>query len=175
MIALAQTASAHDEVIQSWLAEVLALKPGKRAKWKGVLVNQTGTRGIIRYADAGVSIAGVCTHFVQKLNEERKGKRGTTDDWIPVFSFTDRDTIVERQAKASEYVAVIAPNGARPTACDPRLENVIYVDGVSPLEGDTDDIRHQVRDQMRVNATGNHTARHHAIRVPTGASEPVRG
>ena len=43
MIALVQTASAHDEVIQGWLAEVLALKPGKRAKWKGVLVNQTGT------------------------------------------------------------------------------------------------------------------------------------
>ena len=85
MIVEVQTTSVPDEVIQCWLVQVLALKPSKRAEWKGQLVNQTGTLGIVRYEAAGVSVADICTHFVQKVNEERKGKRGTTDDCIPVF------------------------------------------------------------------------------------------
>jgi len=174
-----------------WLAQTLALKPSKRLKWKGVLVNQTGTRGVIRYDTAGLSVAGFHTHFVQKLNEERKGKRRTDDDWIPVFSFSQRMALVESQANTWENVGVCTPDGARPLAHDARLENVHFVsiaarvpvtleslrvdDNARPFRGDVAAVREQTRAQVRENATGNHTARHHPVRVHTAAGEPVRG
>ena len=182
----AQTSSVPDDVMNLWLAQTLALKPGKRAKWKGVLVNQTGTRSVIRYDIAGLSVAEFHTHFVQKLNEERKGKRGTEDTWIGVFSFSQRAAMVEAQARLCKHVVVATPDGARPAAHD-GLQNVHFGrlgrtlaslridDGARPFEGDSATVREQIRAQVGENATGNHTARHHSIRVRTAAGEPVRG
>ena len=183
----AQTSSVLDAVMNDWLAQTLALKPGKRAKWKGVLVNQTGTRSVIRYDTAGLSVAGFHTHFVQKLNEERKGKRGTDDDWIPVFSFSQRAALVEAQARLCKHVVVATPDGARPAAYDDHLQNVHFGrlgrtlaslridDSARPFEGDSAAMREQICAQVGENATGNHTARNHSIRVRTAAGEPVRG
>ena len=37
------------------------------------------------------------------------------------------------------------------------------------------EMRAQVDEQIRTNATGNHTSRAHRVSVPTAAGQPVRG
>ena len=121
--------------MQRWIAEVLALKPNKRVKWNGHLDNQTRTRSIICYYAAGLREAGVQTHFVQKLNEERKGKRGTNEDWISASSFSDRATIVDNQVRICNSVTILTPEGTRPLPTANASENVYYHNGSSLIGG----------------------------------------
>jgi len=167
-----QTSSAPDAVVERWQAEIDALKASKRPKWKGYMQNQTGVRSVVRYDPAGVSIEGLRTHFVHKLSEERKAKRCTERDWIPVLSFSAKTAMVN--AKEQENLVMLAPTGARSVITEGmRLDRVYTTEG-EPIYGDEAAVRAQIQEQIGANATGNHSARHRPIRVPTAAGQPVR-
>ena len=168
-----QTSSVPDAVVERWQAEIDALRASKRPKWKGYMQNQTGVRSVVRYDPAGVSVEGLRTHFVHKLSEERKAKRCTERDWIPVLSFSARSAMAN--AMEQENLVMLAPTGARSVVPEGmRLDHVYSAEG-EPIRGDDAAVREQIQEQIGANATGNHSARHHPIRVPTGAGQPVRG
>ena len=170
-----QISSVHDAAVDLWLAEVHALKPAKRGRWKGIMINQSGARSSVRYCAQGISVGGAMTFFQQRLPADRKGSRGTELDWIPVFSLSARASLINAQME-SRRVALITPMGARPILTDDqRVEDLVFVGQAAPITGDADVVCAQVREHVDVNATGNHRSRHHAIRVPTAGGEPVRG
>ena len=105
-----QISSVPDKAIEQWQAEIATLKASKRLKWKGSMQNQTGVLSVVRYSPAGVEVLGVKTHSLHKLSAERKAKRNTESDWLPVLSFTSRDAALNYEAS---NVFMFAPSGAR--------------------------------------------------------------
>ena len=158
-----------------WLAEVRALKVGKRCRWKGVMTNQSGVRSTVRFCPEGVSFHGATTFFQHRLSADRKGSRGTELDWIPVFSYSARASLLNARME-SRRVELITPAGARPIVTDDqRTEDLGFVGPAAPIVGDAEAVTAQVQEQIDSNATGNHRSRHHAVRIPTAGGEPVRG
>ena len=168
-----QTSSVPDAVVERWQAEIDALKASKRPKWKGYMENQTGVRSVVRYDPAGVSVGGLRTHFVHKLSEERKAKRCTELDWIPVLSFSARSAMAN--ARERENLVMLTPSGTRPVIPEGMRLDHVYSTAGEPIRGDEAAVREQIREQIGANATGNHCARNHPIRVPTAPGQSVRG
>ena len=168
-----QMSSVADCIIELWLSEVRALKQSKRPKWKGVMHNQTGCNSVVRYVPDGVCMGGQTTYFVHKLSQERQAKRGTSETWLPVFSFTARAAI--QSELDTDYTRVImrTVEGARPVV--DHEPQVAYAGEGPVVARDQDEIRALIEEQIRANATGNHTARNRPIRVPTATGQPVRG
>ena len=81
-----QTSSVANDLMEEWEEEVAALKLSKKQKWKGSMRNQSGVIALVKYVPDGVRVDSVTTHFVHKLNAQRKGGRGTELAWIPVLS-----------------------------------------------------------------------------------------
>ena len=168
-----QMSSVPDEAVEQWQAEIDALKAGKRLKWKGVMQNQTGARSVVRYDPAGVNFMGVKAHFVHKLSEERKGKRDTEIDWLPVLSFSAKAAMTN--AWNQKDVVTFAPSGARPMIPEGIRSDCTYHTGGEAIQGDPATVRELIQEQINTNATGKHSARNHPIHVPTAAGQPVRG
>ena len=168
-----QTSTVPDAVVEQWQAEIDALKAAKRPKWKAFMQNQTGVRSVVRYDPAGMSIEGVRTHFVHKLSEERKAKRCTELDWIPVLSFSAKSAMAN--AMEREHLVMLTPSGTRPVIPEGMRFDHVYSTEGEPIRGDEAAVREQIREQIDANATGNHCARNHPIRVPTAPSQSVRG
>ena len=170
-----QISSVPDAAVDMWLAEVHALKPAKRGRWKGIMTNQSGARSSVRYCAQGISVCGATTFFQHRMSAERKGSRNTELDWIPVFSYSARASLLNAQME-SRRVKLITPAVARPILTDDqRTENLVFVGRAAPITGDAAAVRDQVCEQTDVNAPGNHRSRHPASRVPTAGGEPVRG
>ena len=72
-----QTSSVANELMKEWEEEVAALKFSKRQKWKGSMRNQSGVISLVKYVPDGVRVDSVTTHFVHKLDAQRKGGRST--------------------------------------------------------------------------------------------------
>ena len=171
-----QISSVADAFVEAWLAEVAALKPAKRAQWKGTMINQAGVRSAVRYCPDGVTTFGETTHFLQKLSAQRKGSRDTELDWLPVYSFSARASLMNRQMAQDATVVLTTPPGARPILTrDQCTENMLFTGGGAPMTGNHVALCAQICEQTDANATGNHSSRHHPIRVPTAAGQPVRG
>ena len=168
-----QMSSVPDEAVEQWQLQIDALKPGKRLKWKGTMQNQTGARSVVRYDPAGVNFMGVKTHFVHKLSAERKAKRSTESDWLPVLSFSAKAAMLN--ALQQEEVIMFAPDGARSVITEGMRSDRMYYMAGEPIRGDEAAVREQIQEQIDANATGNHCARNHAIRVPTAPGQPARG
>ena len=168
-----QMSSVPDEAVEQWQAEIDALKAGKRLKWKGVMQNQTGARSVVRYDPAGVNFMGVKTHFVHKLSEERKAKRSTESDWLPVLSFSAKAAMLN--AIQLKNVVMSAPGGARSVISEGMRPDRTYHTGGDAIQGDPATVRELIQEQINTNATGKHSARNHPIHVPTAAGQPVRG
>ena len=151
------THSVHDQDMGRWQQEIAPLRASKRAKWKGCLINQSGERQIVRWTPASIDVQGAKTNFITKLNDQRKGCRRVASEWLPVLSISSRDDMHKHMAE--QYcVNLAAPRGAR-----------LIASGCSQEE-----VERLVTGQILRNHTGNHTPHRHAIRVPTGAGEPVR-
>ena len=172
----AQISSVADAFVEAWRVEVLALKPAKRAKWKGTMINQTGNRSTVRYCPEGVTTCGETTHFLHKLSAQRKGSRDTELDWLPVFSFSARASLMNSQMEQDRTIVLATPPGVRPILTpDQCTESLLFTNDVAPMTGNDAALCAQISKQTDENATGNHRSRHHAIRIPTAGGEPVRG
>ena len=167
-----QMSSVPDAAMERWHAEIGALKASKRLKWKGVMQNQTGVWSAVRYVPAGVSFQGTRTHFVHKLSAERRAKRGTELDWIPVLSFSAKAAMLNAASKRN--VILLAPDGACPMITEGMRSDRLYYTEGEAIQGSDAAVREQIQEQIAANATGNHSARHRPVRVPTAAGQPVR-
>ena len=168
-----QMSSIADSIVECWLSEIRALKPSKRPKWKGIMHNQKGCASVVRYVPDGLSLGGQTTYFAQKLDQERQAKRNTSEAWIPVFSFTARTAMHKEISASGRHVCVCTPEGARHILeHDPMIK---YRGEGTFVARDQGEMCAQVDEQIRTNATGNHTTRNHRISVPTAPGQPVRG
>ena len=183
-----QTSSVANELMKEWEEEVAALTFSKRQKWKGSMHNQSGVISLVKYVPDGVCVDSVTTHFVHKLDAQRKGGRGTELAWIPVFSHSQRAAraaalVSESEEKGEKKLFLFtAPPGAVPAytdEMDARLQAAssqpIGVFGNEGVRGKDWRVRELIREHMEVAAAGNHSPRRHPIRVPTAPGEPVRG
>ena len=79
---LIRSSQTSEAIIQKWWAEVNALPPKKRPKWKGKLWDKWNVGERVRFVPEGREIAeGVVTHFEVWKQPNRDGG----DKWWPVL------------------------------------------------------------------------------------------
>ena len=183
-----QTSSVANVLMEEWEEEVAALKLSKKQKWKGSMRNQSGVIALVKYVPDGVRVDSVTTHFVHKLNAQRKGGRGTELAWIPVLSRSQQAAraaalVNEAEEKSEKKLFIFTtPPGAVPVYADEMDAHIqaassepIGVFANEAVRGNDERICELIREHIEAAATGNHSPRRHPIHVPRAPGEPVRG
>ena len=151
------TTSVPGEKLAVYEAQVAALKPKERKKWKGRTQDAFGQFTIVRYNEAGIDIPGknYVSHFENKMSAQKKGKLQTDQEWRPLVPIG--------------LPVVDLPEGTN-QIIEMRRGNDELLDNMSTL---SQHLAFQA--EVQRNTTGNHTSRNHQISVPTVAGQPVRG